>query len=340
MKALIVDDDPVTQKMLGKILEGRGHNVSVCSNAMDAFDLYCKESFPLVLLDWILPGENGLELCRKMRALPNGDRSVILMITSCDKPEDLQSVLDAGADDYLAKPVTIGSLKVRLAIAERQVKSIKERKRLEKEVINISAGEQERIGQDLHDTLGQYLTGVAFMSRALERKLSARNLDEAKDAAKIETLVNNALGTTQKLAQGLYPVELVADGLQAALQNLAKTNESLFGIPCRFSTNEEGVEINEHDVAIQIYRIAQEAINNAVKHSGASFIEIELRKAENRIVLTVQDNGKGISRFGARKKGMGLNIMNYRTRIIGAALDIRQHMKGGTVVECTISGLH
>src|SRR4026208_2312460 len=108
MKVLIVEDDIVTQRLFEMILLSRGHKVTVCQDAEAAWEEYQKEPYPLIILDWLLPGMDGLQLCYQLRALPHGDRSVILMVTTRNQPEHLREVLDAGADDYLAKPVDIG----------------------------------------------------------------------------------------------------------------------------------------------------------------------------------------------------------------------------------------
>lgn len=131
MKALLIEDDPVGRRQLEAALSSRGHDVTACADAESAWEIFQREPHALVVADWLLPGMDGLELCRNIRALPDGDRSVILVITSRDQPDDLQEVLDAGANDYLAKPVEMAFLQVRLILAERQVAEIDQRKRTE-----------------------------------------------------------------------------------------------------------------------------------------------------------------------------------------------------------------
>ena len=154
MRALLVDDSEDMRSLVERALRRRGHEVVACTDAEAAWSEYERERFPLVLLDWLLPGMDGLELCRRMRALPDGDRSVILVITAQDKAEDLYAVLDAGASDYLPKPFSLAVLGIRLAIAERQSAEIAARKKAEEAL--------ERLART------DALTGVANRLRATE----------------------------------------------------------------------------------------------------------------------------------------------------------------------------
>lgn len=207
---------------------------------------------------------------------------------------------------------------------------ITERKRLEREIIDVSEEEQKRIGQELHDGLGQHLTGIAFLSKVLEQKLSAQGLPEARDALEIVGFVNQAVSKTRSLARGLFPVELEANGLMSALDQLVSNIGALFGIQCEFRCRAP-VLVYDNIVAVNLYRIAQEAMNNAVKHSRATHIVVELAGEEERVRLSVIDDGMGFDRSSCGK-GMGLHIMEYRARLIGARLEICPHPEGGTVV--------
>lgn len=218
---------------------------------------------------------------------------------------------------------------------QRLARVLSERQRLEKEVLEISNREQQRIGQDLHDGLCQQLGGIAFMTQALERKLKTKLLAEAADAARITQLLSQGVATARNLAKGLSPVKPQADGLMAALRELASLTQDLFGIACVFRP-ERPVLVHDNATAIHLYRIAQEALNNAVKHAQATEVLIELSSAESETILTVKDNGRGLPEVLDRPQGMGLNIMNYRAHMIGAALDVRRDSPGGTIVRCSL----
>lgn len=209
---------------------------------------------------------------------------------------------------------------------------IAERRRLEQEIIEISEEAQKSIGQELHDGLGQLLTGIAFVCKGLEKKLADQARPEAQSAGKIVELVAQAIDQTRQLARGLYPVEVEANGLMAALGSLASRTSDVFGVNCSVRCNRP-VLVEHRITAINLYRIAQEAINNAIKHGRASRILIELSEAEGKLRLSITDNGVGVSASQTSPpSGMGLHIMRYRANMIGATLDIRAAAEGGTEI--------
>ena len=210
---------------------------------------------------------------------------------------------------------------------------ITERKHLEKTILEVSGREQRRIGQDLHDGLGQHLTGIAFMSKVQEQRLAERQIPEAADATKIVELVNDAIRKTRELSRGLLPVVSEAHGLMSALRLYATEVEDLFGIVCRFQCDGT-VLIHDAPMATHLYHIAQEAVNNAIKHAGAKTITIRLFCGESEGTLIIKDDGTGIQRPPAPHAGVGLHIMNYRAGIIGGNLEIRREHPRGTAVTC------
>ena len=212
-------------------------------------------------------------------------------------------------------------------------RDVTERKRLEKELLETSAREQRRIGQDLHDGLGQHLTGIAFLSKALERKLEKKSRPESAEISKIVTLVNQAITRTRGLARGLCPVGLEASGLMSALREMTANVESVFGISCRFECR-DNVFIYDAAVATHLYQITLEAVNNAIKHGKADLITVQLAPANGKIVLRVRDNGLGIPKKPGGT-GMGLHIMNYRASLIDGSLEVKKNRGGGTLVSCS-----
>ena len=210
---------------------------------------------------------------------------------------------------------------------------VTERQRLERAILEVSEREQRRIGQDLHDGLGQHLTGIAFMSKVLEGKLCESSLHESRDAAKIVALVNEAINKTRELSRGLLPVVSDALGLMSALTRYAEETRDLFRISCRFECPIP-VAVYNVNVATHLYHIAREAVNNAIKHGKPGFVVIGL-SAENEVAtLCVQDDGRGFEPFSENQAGMGLNIMNYRANMIGGSLSVRKNLTGGTIVSC------
>jgi PAS domain S-box-containing protein len=225
-----------------------------------------------------------------------------------------------------------------LAQANQELNAeIAERRRLETEIIHVSENEQKRIGQELHDGLGQHLTGIAFLSKALERKLAALSLAEKFDAAEIVQLVNRSVSVTRALARGLFPVELEANGLMAALEQLAVNMETLYDVTCAFLCDEP-VLVYDNVVATSLYRIAQEAAGNAIKHGRATHISIELTNFAGKVLLTVSDDGIGFDPAVRESNGgMGIHIMQYRAKMIGAILEVRGSGQQGTTISISVA---
>jgi signal transduction histidine kinase len=219
------------------------------------------------------------------------------------------------------------------------VRDITRRKRLEREILEISGREQRRIGQDLHDSLCQHLAGIGFMGKVLEKKIAGHRTLEPTDVTEIVGLIDQAITMTRGFARGLNPVRLEADGLRIALSSLATNVEKLFGISCNVDYSED-IVVQDQATATHLYRIVQEALNNAIKHGKADTVTVSLLQQDDAAVLTIQDNGCGISNAVNQGKGMGLNIMQYRASMIGASLDIADGEAGGTVVRCSFQNRH
>ncbi|MGZ4971922.1 MAG: ATP-binding protein [Limisphaerales bacterium] len=214
------------------------------------------------------------------------------------------------------------------------MRDVTHRRMLEKQIAEISDREQSRIGQDLHDTLCQQLVSVGYATEILRLALEQNNSSESPKVESIAELINQCITQARQFARGLYPVRLEADGLSSALEELAATVQARSRIHCRF-TVDEPVFIDDEVAAINLFRIAQEAVNNAVKHSRAKTISIGIGAVEDEVTLTVNDDGIGFPNKLERSQGMGLQIMNYRARMIGASLEIRRGARGGTIVICS-----
>lgn len=210
---------------------------------------------------------------------------------------------------------------------------ITERKRMEREILEISNREQRRIGQDLHDELGQLLTGICFRVAELETDLHQKNQPETADAAEIGAMIEEAIVQTRALAQGLNPVSLETGGLKTALATLAHRIEQIYEIPCTL-TCPTPFFLDDTETTTHVYRIAQEALNNAIKHGKASRLAVSLVQTGTTITLTVRDNGVGLPNTNHEGEGMGLRNMRYRAGIIRGAFDVHRGKDGGTVVRC------
>ncbi|HXC35252.1 MAG TPA: PAS domain S-box protein [Candidatus Acidoferrales bacterium] len=220
--------------------------------------------------------------------------------------------------------------------ASKVARDITERKRLETEITEISNREQQRIGQDLHDGLCQELTGIELLCQVLEQKLAAKSKAEARQVGEIGEHIRQAIAHTRKLARGLFPVELETNGFMSALDELADHAEKLFKVKCRFEC-EDLVSVRDNVAATHLYRIAQEAINNAVRHGKAKRIVVSVKPAGNKVALMVADDGIGFSNQARKGSGMGLHTMKYRAGVVGATLQIQSESSKGTTVTCTFN---
>ena len=217
------------------------------------------------------------------------------------------------------------------------VRDITERKRLEQEILEISDHEQRRIGSDLHDDLCQRLAGVRFSCDALRNSLG--KIPDAVLAERIEKIganVSEAIDRTRMLARGLSPVALEASGFVSALHELIDGIRQLFAIDCRFESKDD-VAVHNTMVATHLYRIAQEAINNALKHGRPTQLLVALERRGDKATLTIHDNGVGFSIDKERSHGMGLRTIAYRAGMIGADVSVQSEPGQGTTLACTFS---
>ena len=222
-----------------------------------------------------------------------------------------------------------------LAAASTIVRDITERKRLEREILRVGAEERRRISHELHDSLGQTLTGIAFKAKALQGSLTQARSPLAKDLGEVATLVSGAIAETRRLAQGLNPIEIENAGLVAALAGLAAKTQHLFGLECNFHCAETELAAAPATEAV-LYRITQEAIHNAVSHGSPQTIEIELSRIADRLQLCVRDDGKGFDTSAIENSGMGLRIIQHRIQAHGGTLKIVSRPGEGTRIECSL----
>lgn len=215
------------------------------------------------------------------------------------------------------------------------LKAYWDRKRLESEILEISEREKRRIGQDLHDGLSQHLRGIAYISHVLDERLAQQSRPEAADSGRIAQLLGQAVEQTRSLARGLFPVELDAGGLRRALRALAVATRDIYRISCRFVCHKP-VLIHDNSTATHLYRIAQEAVQNAIRHGKATELVIELSATEAGLTLCVKDNGQGFPRRLPSTRGMGLEIMKHRAHTIGGRLSHKPGLRGGTVLTCVL----
>ena len=212
-----------------------------------------------------------------------------------------------------------------------------ERRRLDQEIAQVADRERRRLGHDLHDKLGQHLTGTALAAQVLKDKLAARCCPETNDAEKLVHCLEEGIDFTRNLARGFFSPELRAEGLVVALQNLAETISEQSGINCVLR-GEELIPIHDSTVANQLYRIAQEAVTNSVKHADASQIDIRLALDGPELCLSIADDGVGFP-DNPQSEGLGLHLMRHAAALSGGTFDIRRNGRKGTIATCRVMPL-
>lgn len=216
------------------------------------------------------------------------------------------------------------------------MRDVTEKKNLERKILEAAEREQKRIGQDLHDSLGQRLTGIGFLAKALEQKLAAGASAHAKDIVLIREKIVEAGEETRRLARGLYSAELEANRLVPALRQLLEDARLTSQVEGELICPEE-FPVPERAAASQLYYIAQEAIHNAIRHGKAAKVWLKIEATPAALILSVRDNGIGIPDNLPQDRGLGLRIMNYRAELIGGHISVTPHPNGGTLVTCRLS---
>jgi PAS domain S-box-containing protein len=244
-----------------------------------------------------------------------------------------------GPDDGIAwysshmGPVRRGDAIVAVTIV---TSDITERKRLETEVLEIAESERARIGQDLHDGLGQSLSGLSLLSKVLERQMAETTPDQADRAKQLRVLIDETIGQVRSLARGLFPSSLEQLGLPKALVYMLESARDAHGIRYRIKSV-EGASPSAPSEAIQLFRITQEAVNNAIRHGGARRIVVVLGRDEEGRFLAIRDDGVGLPADSARREGIGMRSMRHRASVLGGTLDVKAGRRGGTLVVCRFS---
>lgn len=210
-----------------------------------------------------------------------------------------------------------------------------ERQRLEEEILKVSEREQRRIGHDLHDSLCQHLTATALAGQVLVERLAAKSIPESADAGKVVELVEEGIDLARNLARGLYPVEMDAEGLMSAFQQLAGNITKGAKVRCVFECDKP-VLIHNDAAATHLYRITQEAVRNAIAHGKPRRIGINLSEDNALVKLTIEDDGVGLPEESQPTDGLGVRIMAHRAAMIGGTFALEPAPTGGTIITCSL----
>lgn len=224
----------------------------------------------------------------------------------------------------------------RIIGASTIARDITAERELQAQLLDAGERERQRVGRELHDGLGQQLSGIELLSRSLVRALSQRGVPEANTARLIVKHMQDAIQLSRALARGLTPVLESANGLMLALEDLATTTRRLFRVDCRFLC-EEPVLAGNHKAAMHLFRVAQEAVTNAIRHGKARRITISLRRKLRNVALEIEDRGQGFRTVpNPSTPGLGLRLMRYRAARLGGLLQVTKNAQTGAIITCTV----
>ncbi|HZP60091.1 MAG TPA: response regulator [Opitutaceae bacterium] len=338
---LIVDDDLGLLILMAETLRTEGYEVATAGSGAAALAALERRRPDLMLLDLKLKDVGGPALLKQIR--PEEAPVPFLVVTGQGDEKVAVEMMKEGALDYVMKDSALldllPSVVKRAILAIEQNRTLvamqKERQRLEKELLEVSERERHRIGEDLHDGLGQQLTAIELLCTTLKEDVAAlRHPRLVKQVEQVSQMLREAITHVRALARGLVPVRGESDALQVSLLELVDRTNSLGRMKCRFECPSPAL-ITDGTVAGHFYRIAQEAMNNAMKHSQAKEIVVRLAQSKGVLELQVRDNGRGLPK-NPKNAGMGLQVMRHRASVIGADLSIDSEPGQGVIITCTL----
>lgn len=337
---LVVDDDEGLLILMAETLRGAGHNVETATSAKSTRAWLDVHTPDLMILDLKLPDGSGPALVAELQR--DNARVPFVVVTGQGDEKIAVEVMKQGALDYVIKDTRL--LDVLPAIVQRALAALAqkkaliaaqaEHKRLEHEIL--AAGERERhsIGADLHDNLGQQLTALELMCATLKEE-AATQPAIAKRLGTMGKMLRESIAQTRALARGLVPVGSDPDALQNGLTELVERINSLDRVRCRLDCPEP-VLVADPFVAGHLYRIAQEAVNNALKHAKAKHITVRFSAANGLLTLEIGDDGTGLGKTRSTQRGLGLGVMQHRASAIGGELTVLSKRGEGVIIRCTV----
>jgi signal transduction histidine kinase len=337
---LIVDDDEGLLILMTEALRSDGYAVVTASSGRAALAWLEKHRSDLILLDLKLPDVSGFELVENLRR--RAPPVPFVVVTGQGDEKVAVEMMKQGALDYVMKDTgmidllptvvkrALGSVRQEKALAGAQI----EQRRLEGEIAQASERERQLIGADLHDGLGQQLTAIELLCAALKKDVA----DQPALAQRLEhvsRMLREAVMQTRFLAHGLMPVGNSPDSLQIGLDDLVARSNTLGQVRCKLVCRQP-IRLEDPIMASHVYRIAQEAINNAIKHAHARQVTVKLAREDGVLVLEVIDDGSGLPESPSPVPGLGLGVMQHRARLIGAELTIGSKRGEGVRVRCRV----
>jgi signal transduction histidine kinase len=335
---LIVDDSASARETLSALLEGQGYQLFMAENGLEALQLAQKIQPDVILLDVMMPGMDGFETCRQIRAITDLAEVPIIILTALDDQESLISGIEAGADDFCHKPIDRRELLARVRTITRlnRYRTLAEQREqlseLAIQVVKAQEAERLRISRELHDDLGQALTTHLMEIRNLQSDLT---IPVPVLFARLETLHKQNYEVFVKirsLAHDLRPPVLDALGFKQAFQTYCGEFSSRTKLPIDLQIDANLPELSDV-YAVVLYRVLQEALTNIVKHAQASRVWVELEMDGDIVNMTIQDNGRGLPNKDEKVSGIGIKGMKERMTLVGGVVLLHSPSEGGTILE-------
>lgn len=336
-KILIVDDDLFGIATLESILHGQGYQITSAQNGGMALKLADEMMPDLILLDVMMPGMNGFEVCKRLRATPRLAEVPIIILTALDDRASRLQGIEAGADDFLTKPIDRQELRLRVKTIlrlDRYRTLLTQRenlRRMAERVVSAQEEERKRLSRELHDDLGQILVAHLLKLKKFHNESKINNgVDELIEDT------NQIISRMRQIAQDIRPPLLDTLGFVSAMQ----THSNEFGlrtnVQVRFEADDEIPKLSDV-YSITLYRILQESLTNIVKHADANQVWVEINADEKNITLTVQDNGIGfVDKEVLLKNGIGISSLRERLELVGGELLINSAPAKGTIISARL----
>jgi signal transduction histidine kinase len=334
---LIVDDDPSARETLIAMLESENYHLEIARDGFQALQMISHIQPDVILLDVMMPGMDGFEVCRRIRSTPRVAEVPILILTALDERASFLQGIESGADDFLSKPVDRQELVARVRTITRLNRYhtlMEQRENLRKmteRVIAAQEEERQRISRELHDDLGQALTTHLLALRTLQEDLSSPTTELFEHLQALYDQSYEILTKIRRLAKDLRPPVLDTLGLKLAMQTYCTEFTRRTHLPVVFETDQSLPALPDV-YNITLYRVLQEALTNILKHAQASQVWVDLGMEDNMITLTVQDDGHGFITGASPSNGIGLAGLQERLTVAGGILNISSTPKQGTIL--------
>lgn len=338
---LIVDDSRSARETLVAILEGEDYQLLTAQNGAEALQAAVHYQPDAILLDVMMPGMDGFEVCRRIRSTPEVAEVPIVILTALDDREALLKGLEVGADDFFTKPIDRRELLVRVRTITRlnRYRKLAEQRlrlgELAERVVTAQEQERLRISRELHDDLGQALTTHLMDIRNLQKEIPGTTQGIQARLEMLHKQTHEIFTKVRQLAHDLRPPILDTLNFNQALRSYCEEFSSRTHLPIAFEIDPDLPDLSDVHSAI-LYRILQESLTNVAKHAQANRIWVELSMDEQTVILTIQDNGRGLSAEGKQSNGIGITGMRERLALVSGQLSLRSSPRGGTILSATI----